>query len=516
MRKQIVLVAAISGMLAPITAMAGGLLTNTNQSASYIRMVARNASTEVDAVYYNPAGLTKLNDGFHFSVNNQSAFQTRTITNSHPLLNSNSFEGKTAAYLVPSVHGVYKTGDWAFSASFHVNGGGGVVDFKKGLPLFETQIAGLRAMLNENVPTTEYSADIAFKGSSVNFGYQAGISYKINEMLSVFAGARYITVKSGYEGHLNSIMVNPAHPMLNPTGEMMLASDFFTAAATAAGSTVTSLQPLIDGGGSTLTVDQAQGNGFLTPTQAAQIKGGLGDSYNAAMTIAQVQGAYSVLQQTNAQYAGLTADKAVDVEQTGSGITPIVGLNFSYGNLNVAAKYEFKTKIDITNNTTIDQTGMFPDGLKTPNDIPALLTLGAEYRLIPQLKVALGYNHFFDKDAKMPNDKQTYIDHGINEYLAGAEFDVNKYFLLSAGWQYTQSGVKPEYQSDMSYSLNSYSVGLGGAVKLNENLRVNVGYFFTKYAEGEKSIDYGAPIGVQTETYNRTNNVFSAGVDFSF
>lgn len=515
MRKQIVLVAAISGMLAPITAMAGGLLTNTNQSASYIRMVARNATTEVDAVYYNPAGLTKLNDGFHFSVNNQSAFQTRTITNSHPLLNSNSFEGKTAAYLVPSVHGVYKTGDWAFSASFHVNGGGGVVDFKKGLPSFETQVAVLPGLFTQKgLTTTEYSADIAFKGSSVNFGYQAGISYKINEMLSVFAGARYITVKSGYEGHLNSIMVNSQHPLLNPTNGMisadMVLNQVFVPQLQAAAN---SLQPLIDGGGASLTIDQAQGGGYITEAQANQLKGGLGSSYNSAMTISQVQTAYN---QSAAYYQTAAADKAVDVEQTGSGITPIVGLNFSYGNLNVAAKYEFKTKIDVTNNTTIDQTGMFPDGLKTPNDIPALLTLGAEYRLIPQLKVALGYNHFFDKDAKMPNDKQTYIDHGINEYLAGAEFDVNKYFLLSAGWQYTQSGVKPEYQSDMSYSLNSYSVGLGGAVKLNENLRVNVGYFFTNYSEGEKSIDYGAPIGVQTETYNRTNNVFSAGVDFSF
>jgi hypothetical protein len=38
------------------TAFAGGILTNTNQSAQFVRMLSRNASTDLDAVYFNPAG----------------------------------------------------------------------------------------------------------------------------------------------------------------------------------------------------------------------------------------------------------------------------------------------------------------------------------------------------------------------------------------------------------------------------------------------------------------------------
>ena len=37
-------------------ALASGLNTNTNQSAAYLRNVARYATTEADAPYYNPAG----------------------------------------------------------------------------------------------------------------------------------------------------------------------------------------------------------------------------------------------------------------------------------------------------------------------------------------------------------------------------------------------------------------------------------------------------------------------------
>ena len=49
-------------MLASI-AFSSGLLTNTNQSAQFIRMMSRNASLDIDAVYFNPAGLIKLQNG---------------------------------------------------------------------------------------------------------------------------------------------------------------------------------------------------------------------------------------------------------------------------------------------------------------------------------------------------------------------------------------------------------------------------------------------------------------------
>ena len=35
--------------------MAGGIVTNTNQSAAYMRTLNRNAVTDVDAAYFNPA-----------------------------------------------------------------------------------------------------------------------------------------------------------------------------------------------------------------------------------------------------------------------------------------------------------------------------------------------------------------------------------------------------------------------------------------------------------------------------
>ena len=56
MRRLLTFIAAmyITGSL-----IAGGLVTNTNQSAMFTRLQNRNASTSIDAVYFNPAGLTR-------------------------------------------------------------------------------------------------------------------------------------------------------------------------------------------------------------------------------------------------------------------------------------------------------------------------------------------------------------------------------------------------------------------------------------------------------------------------
>ena len=66
---------------------AGGLVTNSNQSTAWSRMLARDASVNIDAVYYNPAALVKLKDGFHISLSSQTIVQRQTIISSFPFLN---------------------------------------------------------------------------------------------------------------------------------------------------------------------------------------------------------------------------------------------------------------------------------------------------------------------------------------------------------------------------------------------------------------------------------------------
>ncbi len=91
-------------------ALGGRLVTNTNQSAEFIRTLNRNATTGIDAVYFNPAGLTKLGDGTHIALSNQSIFQTKTVDNT--ILNK-TYEGSVQASFFPNLYVAYKAGKLA-------------------------------------------------------------------------------------------------------------------------------------------------------------------------------------------------------------------------------------------------------------------------------------------------------------------------------------------------------------------------------------------------------------------
>ena len=120
-----------------LSSFAGGLLTNTNQNATFLRNPARDAAIAIDGVYSNPAGIAFLEKGFHLSLSWQAAFQKRQITsNFTPYLlggdtdGSKYFEGVSKAPVIPSLQAAYVINDkWSVSGQFAVGGGGGKCEF---------------------------------------------------------------------------------------------------------------------------------------------------------------------------------------------------------------------------------------------------------------------------------------------------------------------------------------------------------------------------------------------------
>ena len=53
-------------------AFAGGLLTNTNQNAAFVRNFAQEGKIDITSIYANPAGGAFLENGWHLSLNNQT------------------------------------------------------------------------------------------------------------------------------------------------------------------------------------------------------------------------------------------------------------------------------------------------------------------------------------------------------------------------------------------------------------------------------------------------------------
>lgn len=470
---------AIATVLNSAMAFAGGIITNTNQSAHFLRNPARDASTDIDAVYTNPAGLSFLEEGLHFSFNNQSAFQTRTITSTSDIFQlsggnpTKKFKGKASAPIIPSLQGAYKKGNWVLSGSIAVTGGGGKATFDAGLPSFEaiagssiplilqaSELASQQAGEKVGFKANRYEVDQHMKGSNFIFGAQLGGTYKINEMFSAYAGFRLNIVSNSYEGYLRGLKMNLT-PVSSPeySNQMVYATQVLETIA-------------------------------ASPT--------LSDSERQLINI----------------MAKASSDEGaqLDSKQSGWGVAPIIGFNFNYQRkLNIGIKYEFKTSLDVENNTKRDDTGLFSDGVNTAHDVPALLTIGASYQVTSKLQANIGYHHFFDSAAKMADDKQK--DAGsTNEYLAGLEYQINDMFLVSAGGQITRYGVGDAYQKDLSFSCNSYSIGLGGAVNISPKVKLNIGYFWTNYSDYSKTPGGGT----NKDVFSRTNKVFGAGVDFSF
>lgn len=521
------------------TAFAGGILTNTNQSAQFARMLSRNASIDLDAVYFNPAGLTQLNNGFYFGLQNQTITQNRTIISEYPLLNHSEYKGKVSAPVFPTAFAVYKKDNWAFSAGFGPTGGGGSADYNQGLPSFEKQIANLvpslagLSALGYNV--SGYQANISFEGTSVFWGIQLGATYKINDILSVYAGARYMPSVNTYKGSIKDIglTVNGTN---QPAGTWLAgASSAIAGKAALLSTTANNLQPIITGGGGQYTLAQLQQAQKIDAATRTAIEGGLKSlgltqTQIDAMNLAQIQGTYAgTATQLNGTAATLAAagsqlgDKAVDTKQTGAGVTPVIGVDIHLEKLNIGLKYEHKTYMKLTNKTKVDDVNMFPNGAKTASDVPAIVAAGIDYKLLDNLKISGSYTLYLDKNVDW--GKNVYmqtrtIDKNYVELALGAEYWLTKNFALSAGYLNSNMGVSQAYQSDFSYSNDSYTTGLGFQWNIGKKLSLDAGMMLTTYKDYTKTFDASFDPNAQlighsyNETYGKDTFTFAIGLGY--
>jgi len=519
---------------------AGGMQHNTNHSAQWVRMLARDASTGIDAVFYNPAGLTKLTNGFHLSINNQTLKQTRTVSSENPFLNNPKYEGSTFVPVLPSLFAAYKFNKLALSGGFMVVGGGGTADFENGVPTFESDIAMIPTLLTSSgIPTSDYTANLTFSKSSAFYGIQVGASYALNEMLGVYVGGRYIIASGGMNninGSVSNIMINPNYPAFGAAydGGMVPAPQFFSDAATtlntlAAGADgfYDGLEPIIDAGAGGILLSNGTAAG-LTNEQVGQIQqivaaAGQDPTTMDIATARIVLGAAVPVFEAKADAmeanAIATADKEIEVEQSGTGFTPIVGANLSLmeSRLNIGLKYEFATELVLTNNTLKDDIGIYPDNAEYHSDLPAMFTAGADFQATNKLGIALGYHQYFDKSVKyfsndLTNDE--YLEGNAFELSAGLEYAITKKLLISTGYLYAAVQKKDLYQSDLSNNLSSSTIGFGGQYGITQNLDLNLGMLITLYEEANNAYDPTATPPIYKETYGRTNLLFAVGLGF--
>lgn len=515
---------ALAAMASMTAAHAGGLLTNTNQSASFVRNLSQNANIDITSLYPNPAGTAFLSDGWHMSFNVQSAYQTREIDTTFPLfqLNTNdhsathNFKGEASAPVIPSFQVSYNKGKWSVNAAFAITGGGGKCEFDKGLGSFESLYSGklyqqipaaVNALVNQQVGAvlpgmvqgnvsqalvgmgipqqyadmiaattqttynvnsqmTGYSLDAYMKGRQYYFGLTLGATYKFRDNLSGFFGVRGVYANCNYNGFVQDVSANYAY-----------------------------------------TVDY----NYIVPA-------------NAALKFPGTEGNGQLADQGTQDLADNSL--ALNCDQTGFGLTPIIGIDWRINNhWNLAAKYEFKTRMRLNNTSEMNamakeqaaQEGnvlaQFADGKSVAEDIPAVLSYGVQYSPIEAVRLNAGMNIYFDKNATKYGNKHELIDDNATEILAGAEYDITDWLTLSASYQKTAYGLSDAYMNDLSFNLSSNSIGAGVRVKATKRCSIDAGYMQTFY--GDRTVTTKTAAGDKTDVYNRTNKVFAVGVNLA-
>lgn len=485
---------ALLGATVALPVMAGGLVTNTNQNAAFLRQLSQDAVIDITGLYLNPAGTAFLAPGAHISFNIQNAKQSRDIETKFPLfaLNANDhelahkFEGDAYAPVIPSIQFSYNWEKWSINANFALGGGGGKCEFDKGLGSFEALYAG---NIYKNVATA-VATQLAqgYAAQAIPTLVAQGMSVEQATAAVAAPAAAYAqenlaaTMAAAYQGYsLNAYMKGRQY--------------YF---GLSIGATYKALDNLALFGGLRAVYATNNYNGYVEDVN---------------YTVKGVT--------TNAN-----SDLTLNTDQTGFGMTPMLGVDWKINEQwNVAAKYEFKTRLRLENKSEMNdfaaataQTnpvlGQFKDGSKIAADIPSILTMGVQYSPIQSLRLNAGYHWYGDKNATQYGNKQDKIDDNTWEITAGVEYDLCKLVTVSAGWQMTQYGLSDEYMNDLSFTTNSNSYGLGVRLNLTQKLGLDLGFMQTLYQD--RTVDTPTEAGIKTDTYSRTNRVLGIGLNYNF
>jgi long-subunit fatty acid transport protein len=159
----------------------------------------------------------------------------------------------------------------------------------------------------------------------------------------------------------------------------------------------------------------------------------------------------------------------------------------------------------------------FENSTDVDEDTPAMLSLGAQWSPIPELHLNAGYHHYYDKNANWYNNSQDLLSGGSNEYLGGIEWDASDKVNLSCGFQITRYGLTDEYMNDMSFVVNSYSVGAGISYKVTDKVTLTAAYFQTNYGTYDKvqATDANGTV-TKGDSFTRTNRVLGLGCQVDF
>lgn len=434
-------------LLFPLSVMAqNSVFENTEATAGSIRNLSQFASTEIDAVVYNPAGLAFSDKAFQISLGGIVGYQL--VENKPFNINSDGNavydlpHKSTMLRLTPSLQTYYKWKRLTVSASFANEGGGGFwrdsygnaimdsyihsVEDDLHLDIIQTQLQESHFLINDDDILRIYSSDFVSKVH--NYCGRLGITYKFANHFSAYIGGKVNWVQYTDNSDFNLYIQRPS------TSERWLLAD------------------------------------YLRSTQGLVTNSSVDSIYNKIEKL---------------QKAGNSNGKGVSLTYA-----PVVGINYNNNNINIGLKYEMRTSIH---------------GDKANMTFPNDFSVGASYSFFNKkldLSVGADFKWGFYSDAN--SVIHVFNVSGSNLFYnicVGANYHfnmLNKNFIASASSYFGETffsvrntGSYFDVIERIAASPARFSLGLQCC--LNNDFKFDIGFSFN-------------PIYGNTEVFNVTSN----------
>ena len=408
---------------------AGGLMTNTNYHIAFDRMFARGATSEIDAVFSNPAGLAWGHEGLQLSLNFQKPWQRRNIE-----LNGKTYEGVASAPIVPALFAAYKKDRIALSGMIGIVGSGGFVEYSEGVPMFNVLMQGMLAA--NGITPDQYTLDSEMKGKQYIYGGQFNFTYKFLDCLSAAVGIR----ANYYDGYYRGHVIAKNHPQLGELAILLLDVD-------QKGWGLTPIISLNFHQGPLTLSARYEFRTKLNPKNDTNIlEAGLGDATIAALVAADPQGAQAKLGALHTQLSGYTTPYQ-DGVRTRYDMPALLA---------IAAGYEFSPKF----RAALEYHFFDDKNAKMAGDRQNELThgtheilAGVEYDINEKFTVSCGGQR---TDYGLSDGYQQDTSFACDSYSVGlgGAWNINEKMRLNVSYF---CSLYSDYQKQASYGLETFS-----------------------------------------------------------
>ena len=438
-------------MVLAINAFAGSLDTLSNQSAAYLFDTAQNASTDgAGIVPYNPAGTALLDKGFYLDVSNQTLL--KFYSQSEDVLLKDTYELNAPTPFLPNMFlaynfGILGAGKLSVYGQAGVCAGGGSLPWEDG-----------------TVGTNGFAASGA--GDTADQLTTGGIA----------------TSATGYSSTLE---------------------------------------------GSSIYYGLGAGVGYSLFDDKLSASAGV--RYTMAERSAKISGTMNFYTAAFGPNANWSVDIVDDYEYSAAGFTPIFGLDIRpVDKLTIGVRYEMETELEfdyktneigatpstVNPGTTPAATGIAAglpnyDGTSANQNLPQVISVGAEYVFSPKFTASAGSTFYLMSNADLEGGEDGY---GLGfELSASAKYQATDKLMLGGTFMHTRQAVEDSLWEDDGDALltvsgnpplDSMYFGLGCEYAVLKNVDLVLGGTYVYYLPEDITTDGGMEVSYEKTVIN--------------